>query len=222
MRKRILKRATILFKMLFTLATISFSGLDVNAKVLETINCVENFAENGTEIGDNLVERPNITKALTVYRTHIQNVGWQDYVIDGEMAGTKGKGLQLEAIQIYFDAILNGNKILENSKDGGIEYRTHIQNIGWQPYVKDGAISGTTGKCLRLEAIQIRLIGNAAQKYDIYYRTHVQDFGWLGWATNDGKSGTTGLSKQMEAIQIRIIPKGEQTPGTLENSYIKK
>ena len=61
-----------------------------------------------------------------------------------------------------------------------LEYRTHVQNEGWQDYVADGAMSGTKGKSLRLEAIQVRLTGEMAEKYDIYYRTHIQDKGWLG------------------------------------------
>lgn len=34
------------------------------------------------------------------YRTHVQNVGWQDYVGNGGFAGTRGRGLRLEALQI--------------------------------------------------------------------------------------------------------------------------
>ena len=37
--------------------------------------------------------------------------------------------------------------------------------------------------------IQIRLTGEAAEKYDIYYRVHCQDDGWLGWAKNGEKAG---------------------------------
>ena len=41
---------------------------------------------------------------LTVsYRTHVQDEGWQDYVQNGEMAGTSGKSLRLEAIQINIE-----------------------------------------------------------------------------------------------------------------------
>ena len=58
-------------------------------------------------------------------------------VKNGEIAGTSGKNLQLEAIKINLsDAALAGN----------IEYSTHIQNIGWQAYKANGALSGTTGK----------------------------------------------------------------------------
>ncbi len=29
---------------------------------------------------------------------------------------------------------------------GSVEYRTHVQEIGWQGYVKDNQLSGTSGK----------------------------------------------------------------------------
>ncbi len=84
------------------------------------------------------------------YATHVQNEGWQNYVADGELSGTKGKSLRLEAIKIR----LTG----ELAETYSVEYRTHVQNEGWQKWVKDDAMSGTKGKSLRLEGIQIRLV----------------------------------------------------------------
>ena len=48
--------------------------------------------------------------------------------------------------------------------------------------MKDNQLSGTSGKSLRLEAIQIRLTGEIANAYDVYYRVHIEDKGWLNWA----------------------------------------
>ncbi len=153
-----------------------------------------------------------VQKPLSIsYRTHVQNEGWQEFVADGMMSGTKGKSLRLEGIEVR----LNNNTI-----GGSVEYRTHVQNEGWQNYVADGAMAGTKGRSLRLEAIQIRLTGAIAEKYDIYYRTHIQDKGWLGWAVNDGKSGSAGLSKRLEAIEIRLVEKGGAAPGSVENAYL--
>ena len=157
------------------------------------------------------IEAPVETPLKVSYRTHVQNEGWQDFVSDGAMSGTKGKGLRLEGIEIRLDY---------NTLGGGIEYRTHVQNEGWQDYVANGAMSGTKGKSLRLEAIQIRLTGGVAEKYDVYYRTHIQDKGWLGWAVNDGKSGSAGLSKRLEGIEIRLVEKGGAAPGSTENAYL--
>ena len=45
-----------------------------------------------------------------------------------------------------------------------VRYQTHIQGIGWQDYVKNGEMSGTTGQSKRLEGINIQLVpkGGAA------------------------------------------------------------
>ncbi|VFA78265.1 S1 family extracellular protease [Enterococcus faecalis] len=95
---------------------------------------------------------------------------------------------------------------------GNIEYSTHIQNIGWQAYKANGALSGTTGKNLQLEAIKIKLAGDVSRYYDVYYRVHIQDKGWLNWAANDASAGSQAASKHLEAIQIKIVRKGETAP----------
>ena len=38
-----------------------------------------------------------------------------------------------------------------------VSYRTHVQTYGWQGYVKDGEMSGTSGQSKRLEGININL-----------------------------------------------------------------
>ena len=151
----------------------------------------------------NEAKRPDEIKPNVNYQTHVQNIGWQGVVKNGEIAGTSGKNLQLEAIKINLsDAALAGN----------IEYSTHIQNIGWQAYKANGALSGTTGKNLQLEAIKIKLAGDASRYYDVYYRVHIQDKGWLNWAANGASAGSQAASKHLEAIQIKIVRKGETAP----------
>lgn len=103
-----------------------------------------------------------------------------------------------------------------------LTYQSHVQNIGWQDWVKDGKAAGTVGQAKAIEAVSIRLTGNLQAKYDIYYRVHVQDYGWLDWAKNGANAGTEGLAKMGEAIQIRLIQKGEKAPGSMKESFIKK
>ena len=83
----------------------------------------------------------------------------------------------------------------------------------------DGALSGTTGKSLRGEAVTIELTGTDAGLYDIYYQVHVQDFGWLGWAKNGAPAGTTGRSLRMEAVKIVVVPKGAPAPGSTTTPF---
>ena len=37
-------------------------------------------------------------------------------------------------------------------------YRAYVQGQGWQDWVKDGEEAGTTGKNLRMEAIEIKIV----------------------------------------------------------------
>ena len=78
--------------------------------------------------------------------------------------------------------------------------------------VSDGVVSGTTGQAKRLEAIEIKLTGELAEKYDVYYRVHAQTFGWLNWAKNGQTAGTVGYAKRLEGIQIVLVPKGGKAP----------
>ena len=85
-----------------------------------------------------------------------------------------------------------------------VNYSTHVQDIGWQGYVKDGSTAGTTGQSKRLEAIRIKLSNNTSYNGTIQYQTHIQDIGWQGWKMKDDTSGTSGQSKRLEAIRIKL------------------
>jgi hypothetical protein len=142
------------------------------------------------------------------YSTHVQNVGWQGFVSDGDMSGTEGKSLRLEGI------------VLGTNIEGlDLEYATHVENIGWQEPVTSGIMSGTEGMGYRLEAIRISLTGEQAENYDVYYRVHAQNVGWMGWASNGADSGTAGYGYRLEGIEIKIVEKGATAPGTTENAF---
>ena len=85
-----------------------------------------------------------------------------------------------------------------------LTYQTHIQDIGWQGYVSEGKISGTTGKSKQLEAIKIQLTNIESYEGTIEYQTHVANVGWQSWRQNNEISGTTGKSQQIEAIKIKL------------------
>ena len=146
---------------------------------------------------------------LVSYNTHVQYVGWKQYVADGQMAGTVGRGLNLEGIHINL-----GGAAAE--LDGSIKYETHVQNIGWQGEVSDGQMAGTEGQGLRLEAIKIKLTDEVEAAYDVYYRVHAQYIGWMGWAKNGEEAGTAGYGWRLEGIQIMLLPKGEAVPDVVD------
>ena len=105
---------------------------------------------------------------------------------------------------------------------GSIEYTTHVQSLGWLNPVRDGVMSGTTGRALRLEGIRIKLTGEIAKQYDVYYRVHAQSFGWMGWAKNGEDAGSAGYAYRLEGIEIRLVPKGGKAPGPTSNAFRQK
>ena len=148
------------------------------------------------------------TEPSVTYNTHVQNVGWQNYVNMGELSGTSGKGYRLEGTHIKLDA---------GSYDLGIQYETHIQNIGWESEAGLGLktsdqFSGTSGKGYRLEGIKINLTGADASKFDVQYQVHVQNIGWQKWKKNGDMAGTSAKSYRLEAIRIKIVPEGTPLP----------
>lgn len=171
---------------------------------LETIEKPAEVTSNGTtelpktestsETEEKPDEEPKKEPSIS-YTTHIQDIGWQNQVKDGEMAGTEGQAKRLEAIKITLKD-LSGVKI---------KYQTHIQDIGWQDWKYDGTLAGTEGQSKRLEAIKIEL--EESDKYSIMYRVHIQDIGWQDWRYDGEKAGTEGQSKRLEAIQIKIVEK---------------
>lgn len=84
------------------------------------------------------------------YRVHVQNIGWMDWVQDGQVAGAPDRNLPIEAIEIKL-VDNNGNL----SDDYEIAYVSHIRNIGWEenPSV-NGQTSGTVGRALPIEALE--------------------------------------------------------------------
>ena len=166
---------------------------------------------NGIVSALGLTKKQSIVNSV-LYRTHVQDIGWQDWKKNGELSGTQAQSKRLEGINIKLSSDLSGN----------VEYMTHIQDIGWQDWKKNGELSGTEGKSKRLEAIKMKLTGDVASKYDIYYRVHVQDYGWLGWAKNGESSGSEGLSKRLEGIEIRLVKKGQETPGSTDLPFLSE
>lgn len=180
--------------------------------LLFTVIPMSVMAKEETVSNDNQTITDVTTIANCTYRTHVENIGWQDWKTNGKMSGTSGQGLRLEGIEVKLD---------NQGYDLGIEYSTHIQNIGWQEFKSNGVMSGTSGRGLRLEAIKISLTGNDSDLFDIYYRVHAQNVGWLDWASNGAESGTAGYGYRLEGIEIKIVPKGDPAPGATAKPFIE-
>lgn len=129
------------------------------------------------------------------YKGHCENLGDTSVVKDGEVCGTTGRALRLEALSIVG---------LDNAPGVGIAGQAHVQGIGWQNQVifGNGNYIGTEGRKLRMEAIKLSLCGSNADKYVLKYRVHMQGIGWGTWVTNGNVAGTTGQKRRIEAVQI--------------------
>ena len=115
--------------------------------------------------------------------------------------GTRGQAKRVEAITINME---------NNTGYGGtLEYRVHVQNIGWQDYRTAGEMAGTSGQALRLEGIEMQLTGDLAAYYTVEYAVHIEDYGDAQGFVADGVlAGTTGESKRLEEVRVRIVPRG--------------
>ena len=165
-------------------------------------------------------------ESFYLYRVHQKSIGWSEWANNGEWAGTTGKGLQMEALEI---------------KKSMFSVEPHVQSKGWlSPKAAENVI-GITGHALRLEAIRINpygktikakahiqskgwvdygmitkdtIIGTVGEKKrieclcfegDFEYRVHIQGSGWTDWTRADGVAtlGTVGQELRIEAIQFR-------------------
>ncbi len=94
--------------------------------------------------------------------------------------------------------------------EASVQYKTHVQTYGWQNWVKDGVVSGTSGEAKRLEGINITL-KDTPYEGGISYTSHVQTYGWQAdmddvstWTANGDMAGTSGEAKRLEAIKIQL------------------
>ncbi|MDD3307070.1 MAG: hypothetical protein PHO29_08240 [Acetobacterium sp.] len=103
------------------------------------------------------------------------------------------------------DAVLDTYDVPTMFLDLGsiISYRTHVENEGWQIWRSYGEMSGTRGKSLRLEGIEMKL---DRSEYDlgVQYATHIENIGWQDFVKDGAMSGTTGKGLRLEAIKIRL------------------
>ena len=107
------------------------------------------------------VTLPNQPEAGGVsYQAHVQSIGWQRRVSDGDVAGTTGRAKRVEAVRLW----LTGDMAAKYS----VWYRAHSQTYGWLGWAKDGADAGTTGLAKRVEALDVQVLpkGQVPAGYD--------------------------------------------------------
>lgn len=144
------------------------------------------------------------------YRVHSAYFGWLGWAKDGEDAGSSGFGYQMEAIQIQLVkkgevAPTQSTAFYDKDKlpNPNVNYQTHSQSVGWQPYQSNGSTAGTMNRGLRLEAVKIN-VSDTPIPGSIEYSSHVRSIGWQNYVRDDAISGTTDRKLRTEAIRIRL------------------
>ena len=143
------------------------------------------------------------------YRVHVQSKGWMDWVKNGEIAGTVGESLRIEAVQIR----LTG----ELAEHYGLLYQTHVATFGWLGEVKGDELSGTQGLAKRMECFKVQILpseempeksecGFIRSYYDseLTYKGHVQSIGDTEEVTGGKTLGTTGESLRVEGFEVSL------------------
>lgn len=111
------------------------------------------------------IKLENAGGASIRYKAHVQSEGWQNWVKDGELAGTEGQAKRLEAIIIELDNLPGYTiryKVRYESKNDHIRTIGKALNNGhtptvWSGWYNEGAVAGTTGDRRRLSHIVIEL-----------------------------------------------------------------
>lgn len=121
------------------------------------------------------------------YKGHVASQGWDgSFVRDGQIIGTEGQALRLEAIWFI------------PPKEIGLEVSAYIEGEGWRDYAipATGGYAGTEGQAKTMEAIRIDA------KVPLKYRVHVSNIGWQEWKSNGQEAGRIG--ERIEAFQMVI------------------
>ena len=133
------------------------------------------------------MEAVRIRIAHLVLEAHVQSEGWLPKVPDGEITGTTGKSLRLEAFRL-------------DPFENEIRAKAHIQSEGWVDYgiISKNTVIGTVNEKKRLEWLCF--------EGPFEWRAHLAHSGWTDWTLADGIAtlGTVGQALAMEAFQIRM------------------
>ncbi|RYZ43387.1 MAG: Ig domain-containing protein [Myxococcaceae bacterium] len=125
------------------------------------------------------------------YRLHTEDYGWEKWVLDGVISGTRGLELRAEAMELY----------LLSMPGVSIHYTVHLGGVGWTGEYANGATAGTTGQSRQMEAVRIWLSG-APAGCQVNYSAHVEGIGWQGTRSGGAIAGTTGGGRRLEALKV--------------------
>ena len=132
------------------------------------------------------------------YRVHSADIGWQDWVLEGNFAGNASKDIQAIDFRLVQDDSVT-------VKYPQIYYRGHISDLGWLEYVPDTQVAGEPGSGKSMEALNIGF-DNPDEDYTLNGSVYVDGLGWQNYESIDSDTviGTTGQSKAIKAIKLNL------------------
>lgn len=137
---------------------------------------------------------PDFSKYAIRYRVCVDDV-WQEWVGDGETAGTQGQAKAFEAVQV------EGGY----GQDITVSYQLNVETNGDLAISSMGAVCGTEGLDRGAKAMRIWATGK-----EIEIRGYCQKTGWTPWVEYGKWVGTPNGNMRLEAIQIRIKKGGSK------------
>ena len=147
--------------------------------------------EFGYAIAKGILKTLGIEISIPVLQcdAHIEKIGWTGYKdTSKQIIGTEGQERRIEAIKF------------KTNNELKIEYRVHVENIGWQEWKKNEEVAGTTGQSLRIEAIEIKC------NKELEVQEHIENVGWMPSSKGTNiKIGTEGKALRLEAFKIKIL-----------------
>ena len=118
--------------------------------------------------GGDYLEQPPVEprdEAYVEYMCHLQDIRDTKYYPQPLMCGTKLQKRRLEGFAI---------RLGPHSERVDLQYMAHLQKIGDTGWVPLGSFIGTRGQGRRLEGFAIRVVGPAADRYDVWYAAHIK------------------------------------------------
>lgn len=127
------------------------------------------------------------------YRAHIPQQGDLGFVQESQIAGTVGKNIPLQAVDVFY-----------NGSNSVFEINSHVSGLGW---INTNHMLGTKGQNKNLEAFKATFKGVVGNRFNLMYRSHTKNIGWGEWVSNNQISGTVAKNLPIEAIQFKMSQK---------------
>lgn len=134
------------------------------------------------------------------YAVHAQRIGWTQWAKNGESCGTAGRSFRVEAVRVTLvpkgdpaPAPISGAYVGAYLPSAAVKVSAHSQRMGWMDYVKEGAVAGTSGMSLRMEAFKAVVEMEDGYTGGITYTVKNKDSERVT-ASDGGVGGITGSS----------------------------